>query len=377
MTMSNNKTKQQHDGANIPTATEDEKISVMEENPFDLNENTLTRILIEAARIAIIGPSIAAMLAPFDVLMHSLHIKTNFSQQMGRGSLPIFALSALKAILAGFPSSAKASTIKNGVYNQRHGFEEKLESTEISEIKDKEKLEKTPLNLVIQVSILLGWIEASFTQYLSNTKTWKHQEELTAKSEKPFKAPVAKTYCDTFKMFHVGYPVRSAKSMLTVLGYGIGPTINDALQPILPENATVNHVKITAPMITGFIVGAVGNVFEIIYKNQVIQTCSVKIKSPYAHEVLRDLVAKEGVQTLRRGLFSSVGYLTFTYIAVPKVEKFADRVLVESGNLLSQAKHSSFFMRMSAQLKRSIQVSKENKETTFDDYTRHSFGQFV
>lgn len=359
------------------TTTTDKEITspITKPSPAAVSESKPVLILTEAARIALIGPTVAAVLVPLDVMTHVLH--TKIGRPTGLMSIRSFALSASRAIVAGYPSSAKASTIKNGFLVQRHGLEERIESTEV---KDKEALNETtfryPFLGATSIALGLGGLEAAFTNYLSNDRAWRFQEQLTASSATPFKRPVAKTPYDTFKMFRVGYNLRASKSFITVYGYVINPHIAEIFKNRLPESKYVNTAALASNIAGGLTVGPVVNILEICYKNQVTQMCPETITSDSAAKVMKGLIAKEGVHVLRRGLATSVVYTTFSLMAVPQVEKLADAIITTSANVvanvLSKAKNSSFFQPSSTQERKQVQEDNENEL----DYAISRFNPF-
>src|SRR5258708_35602455 len=89
------------------------------------NTDTMpTKIVKNVAKVGLVGLGAAAAFSPFVVLMHTLHTKSG--KPFSFTGFPLYALSASKAAIYGYPPAAKAATVKNGVLIQRHGLEEKV-----------------------------------------------------------------------------------------------------------------------------------------------------------------------------------------------------------------------------------------------------------
>src|SRR5258708_16832494 len=112
-------------------------------------------------------------------------------------------------------------------------------------------------------------------------------------------------------MFKVGYDVRDSRNIVTVYGYVMNPKINDFYKNYLAVSQYGNLATIAGTLTSGFTVGAAANVFDIIYKNKVVQTCPEKIAAPSSFTVCKNLLASEGPKVFKRGVLTSAAYATF------------------------------------------------------------------
>jgi hypothetical protein len=260
--------------------------------------------------------------------------------------------------------AAKLSILSEG--------EAAAKSTVLSE-EEADKLLKFVNNIRSATVIFgIGIFETTLTQYLSNKRTWNNQKF----NDINFIEPIIKNLNgrvglkEVVKVGSLGYPIRASKNILTVAGFFINPIIKQYLQPevekIVPDFAKVcavllatsanmgdenianvvdldkadiiNQAKLIEPALkenlpelatvlaTGFSIGTITNMMEIIYKSQLIK---VKVdqgtlKVPSIKETINDLLATEGPKAFKRGLWLSVLYTALAYYIVPKWQQLAE-----------------------------------------------------
>lgn len=291
------------------------------------------RIGTESARILMIGSGVAAILAIPDVLMHAAHTGKSMN---GLLSGAIFTTAA-KAAVKGYPSSVKASTIKNSTLNQRHNLQEHVETAkevqEAETAKDAQEtetiLQKYPLWTSATIAALIGITDTTLTQFYANKKIWAYQEVLNS----TFKTPAPSTAQEYYQAFKVGYNIRAAKNITNVAGFLITPRLKTVFTEVAPETNYIDTPGLMAAITCGSTVGSISNVFDIVYKMQAISVSQKCFATPSTYDTLKSLVAKEGLKGLRRGLPGSIMYTSTAYLSVPKVEEFVDNTIDYAKNM--------------------------------------------
>lgn len=290
----------------------------------------MQQILIEAAKIGIIGPSIAITLFPLEIAVQILQTKKSLSLgqsinsffKNGSTARTAILLEASKSLGRGLNNSIQASTIKNCVVGQRDNLSEFI----INNSGQKEDViaankTLTPLQ-TIAVSGSISIVDTILTHPSSSFRIM-HIETLNQNSN--FQIPEIKNFADRIKIFQNGFTVRATKNFIAIGGLVVNPILTAKLTNDFSANPVT--AEIAATSITSLFVGTLTNAYDVVYKNLILQTNPTTLKAPSGLHVAKHLLATEGVRAFKRGLGTSVLITCVVQGTLPRIEAFADKMV--------------------------------------------------
>lgn len=302
-------------------------------------ENVMTGMVEEGGKIVAVGTIVATGLLPLDWMMHRVHTQASSNQSSVKSTKSstarlsvLFTMgkqiaeSAVNTIFTTYPHSVKAATVKNSVIGQRTNVEEMVTGKSDGV---EEKVEQNSLALTLSQSAtvagIVGVADTLLTQYHSNLRVLGFE---AAKPNTSFVMPTIHSMHDRKKIYVAGLPSRMAKNSMVVSGFVINPYVAEQIKALLPHSDYIDIPRWIATIIGGSTTGLIGNVFDIVYKNQIIRMNPVTLTTPSAYSVINDLMMKESVyKALLRGWRPAIMYTVAAQAIVPKAEEIAEKII--------------------------------------------------
>lgn len=281
---------------------------------------------IEAGRIMSIGGILAFGFLPLDYIRQYLHTTPLDQRKMPATWRLSFSYSVIspmvKTLGASYANSAKAATIRNGVLTQRHTVNDIVTSKKQEEgvHTEETRVNSTTVMQAALVSALIGGVDTTATNWPRLKRAWNFEQARNP----AFIMPQAYKALDYYKIFGIGYRICLVKNFLTVGGFFVTPELKQQFEKIMPKPVA----NFAAVATTAVGIGTLGNLADILYKNQVVRVNPKTYETPSIKQVFRSLFAKEGINFVRRGLLTSVFYSAFAYAFVPEAEKLVEKRVI-------------------------------------------------
>ncbi len=264
----------------------------------------LTKVSRESAKMVTIGAGVAGV----------LFIPNLISQKLQTVSAPTtpkrgFTKAVLISGARTLGGNLTTSTMRTGVYGQR----------------DHEMFcDNKPVLRAAKAAVGLGVADTLFTQIPRFFETWNRAATLNPASS----VPVCSTLTDYGKILKIGFPPRVISSIFGIGGFLAAEQLKEMLGNSLPCCHGVDMNKVVATGGCAVFVGMITNALAgVVHTNVVLRTDPKTLVAPPSYSVTKDLIAKEGVKVLGRGLWMSAISTGLVYFTIPEMEKVAERVV--------------------------------------------------